>query len=92
MSLDTEIKLMKLGVCWHYAGRLSLILETGNRILSAEAFISTNLAVWREDMGFLRRKNITVLHRQDHKLSSEVHLPCGILKQTKRLRFSEAGS
>lgn len=38
-------KLMKLRVCWYYAGRLSLILKIVNRILSAEAPIFGNLVL-----------------------------------------------
>lgn len=36
---SSKMKYIKVGVCWYCAGRLSLILKTGNWILSAETFI-----------------------------------------------------
>ena len=60
-------KLMKLRVCWYYAGRLSLILKIVNRILSAEAPIFGNLVLENRRAWFSLEKDITVLHRQTHK-------------------------
>ena len=93
--------------CWRKSSKMKYIKVGSLLVLCWQTFfdpenrksdslrgspISTNSALWNVELVFSAEKNITVLHRQDHKLSSEVHLPCGILKQTKRLLFSEAGS
>ena len=56
-------KLMKLRVCWYYAGRLSLILKIVNRILSAEAPIFGNLVLQKRRAWFyLEKYKGSILH------------------------------
>ena len=76
----------------YYQDHISVILEIKRYFLSGKKYSSSYSVKIEKNNHIIMRKDIIILRRQAHKQSSEVHLPCGILKQTKPLRFSEAGS